>query len=360
MNGTDHRVVVVTGASAGVGRATVRAFAKLGCSIGLIARGTEGLEAAAKEVREAGGKAVAAPADVADADAVERAADQIERELGPIDVWVNVAMTTVYAPLEEITPAEYKRATEVTYLGYVYGTMAALRRMKRRNKGTIVQTGSALSYRAIPLQSAYCGSKFAIRGFTDSLRSELLHDKSNIHITMVQMPALNTPQFSWGRNKLPKLPQPVPPIFQPEVAANAIVYASSARRREVWVGSSTFKAVLANKVLPGFLDHYLARNGYSSQLSDEPAKKNAPDNLFKPIEGDFGAHGRFDSESTPTVDIRTPVGPSLLVTGGAMIGLLLLMIPRRPRRDTRTFLNRARAKALQYAHELGTPASWGR
>lgn len=305
MNGANCQVVVVTGASAGVGRATVRAFAKSGCSVGLIARGTEGLDAAANEVRCAGGKAVAVPTDVSDAEAVDRAADQIERELGPIDVWVNVAMTTVFAPLAEIEPAEYKRATEVTYLGYVYGTMAALRRMKRRNRGTIIQVGSALSYRAIPLQAPYCGAKFAIRGFTDSLRSELIHDGSGIHITMVQMPALNTPQFNWGRNKLPKRPQPVPPIFQPEVAANAIVFAASARRREIWVGSSTFKAVLANKILPGFLDRYLARNGYSGQLSREPARKNAPDNLFKPIEGDFGAHGRFDSEAIPSVDVRS-------------------------------------------------------
>lgn len=270
MNGSGRQVVVVTGASAGVGRATARAFAKHGCAIGLIARGTEGLEAAANEVRREGCQALAVPADVSDAEAVERAADLIERELGPIDVWVNAAMTTVYAPFAEITPAEFKRATEVTYLGYVYGTMAALRRMQRRNHGTIVQVGSALSYRAIPLQSAYCGAKFAIRGFTDSLRSELLHNRSNIHITMVQMPALNTPQFDMNRNKLPMRPQPVPPIFQPEVAADAIVYAAHSKLREVWVGSSSFKAILGNKVLPGLLDRYLARFGYSAQYSQEP------------------------------------------------------------------------------------------
>ncbi len=334
MNGSDHRVVVITGASAGVGRATVRAFARRGCSIGLIARGTEGLEAAADEVRRAGGRAIAAAADVADADAVERAAGQIERELGPIDVWVNVAMTTVYAPLSDIAPAEFKRATEVTYLGYVYGTMAALRRMRQRNRGTIVQVGSALSYRAIPLQSAYCGAKFAIRGFTDSLRSELLHDRSNIHITMVQMPALNTPQFNWGRNKLPMRPQPVPPIFQPEVAADAIVYASEARRREVWVGSSSFKAILGNKIAPAFLDRYLARFGYKAQFSSERAQKDAPDNLFKPIEGDFGAHGRFDHEARPSIDIETPVMP-WLAASGAVVGLLYLMRPRRATRRPR-------------------------
>ncbi len=335
-NGADRKVVVVTGASAGVGRATVRAFAKHGCSIGLIARGTEGLEAAASEVRREGGRAIAAPADVADADAVERAAEIIERELGPIDVWVNVAMTTVYSPIAEITPAEYKRATEVTYLGYVYGTMAALRRMRARNRGTIVQVGSALSYRAIPLQAPYCGAKFAIRAFTDALRSELLHDRSDIHITMVQMPALNTPQFDWGRNKLPMRPQPVPPIYQPEVAADAIVFASTARRREVWVGASTFKAILASRIAPWLLDRYLARFGYNSQLSSEPALKDAPDNLFRPIEGDYGAHGRFDSQALSSTDVRSPVLPSLLLIGSAMLGFLYLIRPRRePRRSRR-------------------------
>jgi short-subunit dehydrogenase len=324
-NDSGSKVVVVTGASAGVGRATVRAFARRGCSVGLIARGTEGLEAAASEVRREGVQAVAVAADVADADAVERAADQIERELGPIDVWVNVAMTTVYAPVAEITPAEYKRATEVTYLGYVYGAMAALRRMRPRNRGTIVQVGSALSYRAIPLQAPYCGAKFAIRGFTDALRSELLHDRSGIHITMVQMPALNTPQFNWGRNKLPMRPQPAPPIFQPEVAADAIVFASTARMREVWVGASAFKAILANKIAPWLLDRYLARFGYQSQMSAEPASKDAPDNLFKPIEGDFGAHGRFDAQALPSTDMRSPALPRWFATGGAIIGLFYLM-----------------------------------
>ena len=330
-NGTAEKVVVVTGASAGVGRATVRAFARQGCAVGCIARGTEGLEAAAREVRKEGSRALAVPADVADAEAVERAADRIERELGPIDVWVNVAMTTVYAPFAHITAAEYKRATEVTYLGYVYGTMAALHRMQQRNSGTIVQVGSALSYRAIPLQSPYCGAKFAIRGFTDALRSELLHDGSNIHITMVQMPALNTPQFNWGRNKLPRRPQPVPPIFQPEAAANAIVFASTARMREVWVGSSTFKAVLANKLVPGFLDRYLARYGYESQMSSEPALKDAPDNLFKPIEGDFGAHGRFDQEALPAADMRSPALSDLAIAGGAMLGALYLVVQLKDR-----------------------------
>jgi NAD(P)-dependent dehydrogenase (short-subunit alcohol dehydrogenase family) len=294
----------------------------------LACEGTEGLEAAAREVRQEGCKAISVPADVADPEAVERAASIFERELGPIDVWVNAAMATVYAPFLDITPAEYKRATEVTYLGYVYGTMAALKRMKPRDRGTIVQTGSALSYRTIPLQAPYCGAKFAIRGFTDSLRSELIHSGSHVHITMVQMPALNTPQFDWGRNKLPMRPQPVPPIFQPEAAADAIVYASAARLREVWVGGSTFKAVLANKLMPGFLDRYLACHGFSSQFSADPAKPDAPDNLFKQIDGDFGAHGRFDAEASREVDIRSPAA-GWLVAGGALIGILYLLLPRR-------------------------------
>src|SRR3569833_606447 len=264
-NSTHSEVVVITGASAGVGRATVRAFAQRKAAIGLLARDTKGLEAAAREVRDAGGRALALPTDVADAEAVERAAEQIEQQLGPIDIWVNVAMATIYAPLHRITAAEYRRATEVTYLGNVYGTMAALKRMRARNRGTIVQVGSALAYRSIPLQAPYCGAKFAIRGFTDSLRSELLHDGIDVHLTMVQMPALNTPQFDWGLNKLPDRPQPVPPIFQPEVAAEAIVFAAYARRREVWVGSSTVKAILGNKLAPGMLDRYLARAGYSGQ-----------------------------------------------------------------------------------------------
>ena len=305
------------------------------------------MEAAAAEVRREGVRSVAVPADVADAEAVERAADQIERELGPIDVWVNVAMTTVYAPFVDITPAEYKRATEVTYLGYVYGTMAALRRMRRRNRGTIVQVGSALAYRAIPLQSAYCGSKFAIRGFTDAIRSELMHDRSGIHITMVQMPALNTPQFNWGRNKLARRPQPVPPIYQPEVAADAIVFASRARLREVWVGASSFKAILANKIAPGFLDRYLARYGYQSQMSPEPAQKDAPDNLFKPIEGDFGAHGRFDREALDATDVRSPVAASLAVLGALSLLLVMRGLTRRRRSSSRAAEVRRRQSVLR-------------
>ncbi|MBV8889232.1 MAG: SDR family oxidoreductase [Alphaproteobacteria bacterium] len=291
------RTIVITGASAGVGRATARAFAAEGARLGLLARGTAGLDAVAAEVERAGGQALALPTDVADPDAVEAAAAAVEDRFGPIDVWVNVAMTTIFAPVHEIEPEEYRRATEVTYLGFVYGTMAALRRMRPRNHGTIVQVGSALAYRAIPLQAPYCGAKFAIRGFTDALRCELLHDRLDIHLTMVQMPALNTPQFSWARNKMPRRPQPVPPIFQPEVAARAILYAARARRREVWVAGPSVKAILGNKIAPGLLDRYLARHGYDGQMTGEPVDPAAPDNLFEPVPGDFGAHGRFDAHA---------------------------------------------------------------
>lgn len=286
-------VVVITGASAGVGRATAHAFARQGALIGLLARGTEGLEAAREEVEALGGRAVAIPIDVACAEQVEHAASRVEDELGPIDIWVNNAMTTIFAPFKEIMPDEYKRATEVTYLGTVYGTMAALKRMIPRDDGCIVQVGSALAYRAIPLQAPYCGAKHAIRGFTDSLRSELLHDGSHIHLTMVQLPALNTPQFNWCRTKLPRHPQPVPPIFQPEVAAEAIVWAAQHRRREVNVGRSTDAAIWTNKLAPGLLDSYLAHTGYDSQQTKERVDPNRPDNLFEPVAGDYGTHGIF-------------------------------------------------------------------
>lgn len=318
-------VVVITGASAGVGRATVRAFAKRGSSIALLARGTEGLRAAAEEVEAAGCRALPLPLDIADPGAVERAGEQVESELGPIDIWINVAMATIYAPLHQITPEEYRRATEVTYLGNVYGTMAALKRMRPRNRGTIVQVGSALAYRAIPLQAPYCGAKFAIRGFTDSLRSELLHDGIDIHLTMVQMPALNTPQFDWGRNKLPKRPQPVPPIFEPEVAADAIVFAAYARRREVWVGAPTIKAIIANKIFPGLLDRYLARDGYTGQLSSEPRDPSAPDNLFEPVTGDHGARGRFAERSRPRSGALWASMHKESLVSSAVLGALTLL-----------------------------------
>jgi NAD(P)-dependent dehydrogenase (short-subunit alcohol dehydrogenase family) len=294
-----REVVVVTGASSGVGRATVRAFARQGAAIGLIARGREGLEGAAKDVEANGGQALMLPTDVARADQVEAAAGRVEEELGPVDVWVNNAMTSVFAPLAEISADEFRRVTEVTYLGVVHGTLAALRRMVPRDRGTIVQVGSALAYRAIPLQSAYCGAKHAIRGFTDSLRCELLHDGSNVRVTMVQLPALNTPQFDVVLSRMPNKPQPVPPIYQPEVAAEAIAWASRHARREVWVGWSTVATIAAGKMAPGLLDRYLGKTGYDSQQTDEPADPDRPPNLWEPLAGDPGAHGGFDRRAHP-------------------------------------------------------------
>ncbi|MFW6359568.1 MAG: SDR family oxidoreductase [Chroococcales cyanobacterium] len=296
MNISKPEVVVITGASAGIGRATAHAFAKEGAHIGLVARSRDALEAARQEVEEMGGKGLVIPADVSDSDQVEKAAATVEETFGPIDVWVNNAMASILSPFMEIKLEDFKRCTEVTYLGYVYGTMSALRRMKPRDKGTIVQVGSGLAHRSIPLQSAYCGAKAAIRGFTDSLRSELFHDNSNVHITMVQLPAVNTPQFDWIENNMPKKPQPVPPIFQPEVAADAIVWSAHHKRRELYVGGSTVKAIMANKVAPGLLDCYLAQSGYTSQQTDEPEKPQRDSNLWQPG-GDRGTHGRFDDRA---------------------------------------------------------------
>jgi NAD(P)-dependent dehydrogenase (short-subunit alcohol dehydrogenase family) len=291
------RVVVITGASAGVGRALTRELARRGASLGLLARGVEGLDAARDEAESAGARALALPTDVADAAAVEAAAARIERELGPIDVWVNNAMVSVFSPIDRMTPHEFERVTRVTYLGAVHGTLAALTRMKPRDRGTIVQVGSALAYRGIPLQSAYCAAKHALQGFTESLRAELLHDGSHIHVTMVHFPALNTPQFEWSRSHMPRQPQPVPPIFQPELAANAIVWAIDHRRREVLVGWPTVKAVLGNSLMPWYVDKYLARFGYDAQQTDEPVARDRPDNLFTPVSHDYGAHGRFDAQA---------------------------------------------------------------
>jgi NAD(P)-dependent dehydrogenase (short-subunit alcohol dehydrogenase family) len=290
-------VVVVTGASGGVGRAVAHSFAKRGAAVALLARGARGLEEARREVEALGGRPLVLPTDVADHEQVEAAAAAVEEQLGPIDVWVNDAMATVFAPFLRIEPEEYRRATEVTYLGTVYGTMAALKRMSSRDRGTIVQVGSALAYRAIPLQSAYCGAKFAIRGFTDSVRTELLHDGSSVWITMVQLPAVNTPQFNWCRTKLPNHPQPVPPIFQPEVAAEAVYWAAHHRRREVDVGGSAVKAIVGNKLAPGFADRYLARTGYSSQQIDGLSVGDRPDNLFEPVEDKASTHGMFDGSA---------------------------------------------------------------
>lgn len=292
-------VVVITGASAGVGRAAAKAFAGGGARIGLLARGLDGLHGAAADVEAAGGKALPLPTDVAQFRDVEAAAEAVEKEFGPIDIWVNNAMTTVFSPFHEITPEEFKRATEVTYLGTVHGTMAALKRMRQRNRGCIVQVGSALAYRSIPLQAPYCGAKHAIRGFTDSVRSELLHENSKVRLTMVQLPAINTPQFSWCKTRLPRHPQPVPPIFQPEVAARAIVWAAHERRREVYVGGSTLKAILGNKVAPGLLDHYLARTAYDAQQTECEVSPDRPANLYEPVAGDHGTHGIFDQCATP-------------------------------------------------------------
>ena len=291
------RVIAITGASAGVGRATAQAFAREGARIGLIARDERRLRSAKAEVEAVGGHALVLPADVADFQQVERAAHLLEKKFGPIDVWVNNAMTTIFAPFDEITPDEFRRATEVTYLGYVYGTMAALKRMKPRDYGIIVQVGSALARRSIPLQSPYCGAKHAILGFTDSLRSELIHDNSQVHLTVVNLPAMNTPQFEWSRTRLPRHPQPVPPIFQPEVAADAIVWASKNRRREIDVAFPTVTAVIAQKIAPGFADYYLAKTGYESQQMNKPVDVNRPDNLFHPVPGNFAAHGRFDDQA---------------------------------------------------------------
>ena len=291
-------IAVVTGASAGVGRATAREFAARGCDVAMIARNAARLEAAADELRERGVRALPITADVADADAIEAAAERVEARLGPIDVWVNNAMATIFAPFDRVSPEEFRRGTEVTYLGQVHGTMAALKRMRRRDRGTIVNVGSALAYRAIPLQSVYCGAKYAVRGFTDSLRTELLHDGCGVRLVMVHLPAVNTPQFDWALNKTGKRPQPVPPIFQPEVPARAIVGAAlHPRSREVWVGLPTWKAIVANKLAPGLLDRYLAKTGYSGQLTKEPLPADAPANLFKTADGDYGAHGRFDDRA---------------------------------------------------------------
>jgi short-subunit dehydrogenase len=332
------KVVVVTGASAGVGRAVVKEFARRGAHVGLIARGRERLEATKREVEALGGKALVLPTDVADAQQIEQAAELVEQELGPIDIWVNNAMTTVFAPFLEITPEEFQRATEVTYLGQVYGTMAALKRMHRRNRGSIVQVGSALAYRSIPLQSPYCGAKHAIVGFTDSIRSELIHDQSRVHITAVMLPAMNTPQFSWCRTRLPRHPQPVPPIFQPEVAARAIVWAGSHNKREVYVGWPTVEAIYAQEIAPSFADRYLAKHAYNGQQTSEPVSSDRPDNLFEPAHGEYAAHGVFDerakdfsTQSSINLQLMTLMAHRavLAVTAIALTGFLFAALRKR-------------------------------
>jgi NAD(P)-dependent dehydrogenase (short-subunit alcohol dehydrogenase family) len=317
-----NRVVVITGASAGVGRATARAFAGAGDDVALLARGEAGLEAAADEVRSAGRRALAIPVDVADPEAVEAAADRVERELGPIDVWVNDAMVSVFSPVAEMQADEYRRVTEVTYLGCVHGTLAALRRMRDRDQGVIVQVGSALAYRSIPLQSAYCAAKHAIVGFTDSLRCELVHDQSHIRVSVVHLPAVNTPQFGWVRNRMPHGGQPVPPIFQPEVAARAIVFSADHPRRELFVGRSTYMAIWGQRLVPGLLDRYLGRTGYGAQQTDQSSEPGRADNLAAPLdaERDHGAHGDFDAQSaasSPALQLTMRRG---LATAGLAAG----------------------------------------
>lgn len=293
------QVVMVTGASAGLGRAIAHGFAKRGARIGLIARNEEALEACSREVRDLGGEALVLALDVSDAAALEQAASKLEETFGPIDVWVNDAMVSVFSPVKEMKPEEYKRVTEVSYLGYVYGTLAALHRMLPRDRGTIIQIGSALAVRSIPLQSAYCACKHAIAGFTDSLRCELYHDKSNVRLTMIQMPAMNTVQFTWVKSRLPDKPQPVPPIFQPEVAAQVVVHAAEAERprREYWVCSSTVEAIVGQMFVPGLLDRYLGDTGFKAQQTGERDSPDRPDNLWNYVPGEHGAHGPFDQRS---------------------------------------------------------------
>jgi len=298
-NGSEKqkRVVVITGASAGLGRAAVRLFAQKGADVALIARGKEGLEGAKREVEEAGGRALIFPIDIADAEAVERAAEETERVLGPIDVWVNNAMNSVFSPVKEMKPEEYKRVTEVTYLGHVYGTLSALKRMLPRNKGSIVFVGSALAYRGIPLQSAYCAAKHATQGFFDSLRTELLHDNSNIKISMVQLPAMNTTQFKFVKSRLPNKPRPMGTIYQPEIAAELIEKASREGRREYYMGWPTVKAIIGDKLAPWYADLVLASTGYEGQMTSEPEDPDRKDNLWEPLPGDHGAHGTFGNAS---------------------------------------------------------------
>ena len=313
------RVVVVTGASAGVGRATVRAFASRGWNVGLIARGRDGLDAAAREVEEQGGRALAISCDVADSAGMFAAAARFEEQLGPIDVWVNNAMTSVFSPVVEMTADEYKRVTDVTYLGAVHGTLAALRSMRPRNRGVIVQVGSALAHRSIPLQSAYCAAKHAMMGFTESLWSELIHDESDVRVCMVQMPALNTPQFSWVKSRLPNKPQPVPPIFQPEVAAEAIVHAATHPRRELYVGFPTVKAIVGEKIVPSLIDRFLGKHGYDSQQTDELDDAARPNNVWRPVPGDHGAHGSFDARSK-SFSMQLWMNTHRALTFGAALG----------------------------------------
>ena len=323
-----NRVVAVTGASAGVGRAVARCFAEEGDDVAVLARGRAGLDAAAADVEGAGQRALPMQVDVADPDQVDAAAQRVEDELGPLDVWVNCAFSSIFAPFTEIAPDEFRRATEVTYLGFVNGTRAALAHMRPRNRGVIIQVGSALAYRGIPLQSAYCGAKHAIQGFTESVRCELGHDGSSVRLTMVQLPALNTPQFSWVLSRLRRRPQPVPPIYEPEVAARAIVWAAQHPRREWWVGASTAATLIANAAAPGVLDWYLARTGYDSQQTDEPSTPADPANLWQPVDDrdDHGTHGSFGEQAHPRSRLQWPLTTHRRTVWAAAAGLALVGI----------------------------------
>jgi NADP-dependent 3-hydroxy acid dehydrogenase YdfG len=300
----ENKVVVITGGSAGLGRAVAEAFAGNHMKVSILARGQSRLEAAAKKIEQLGSDALPIQCDVSDWKQVENAAQKTVEKFGAIDIWVNNAMTSIFAPFTKVSPEEFKRVTEVTYLGFVYGTMSALKRMLPLDNGIVIQVGSALAERSIPLQSAYCGAKHAIRGFTDSIRSELIHDNSKVRITMVQMPAMNTPQFSWVESKLAKKAQPVPPIYQPECCAEVIVWAATHNKREIYVGKPTFEAILGNKIMPGYLDRYLAKNGYDAQQTNEPENPGRPYNLWEPVEGDFGANGEFDERSKDKVLLK--------------------------------------------------------
>jgi NAD(P)-dependent dehydrogenase (short-subunit alcohol dehydrogenase family) len=328
------KIVVVTGASAGLGRAIARGFAARGARVGLLARGIEGLIGAKHDVEERGGTALMLPTDVADPVQVEEAAAAVEDRFGPIDVWVNNAMVTVLSPVKQMGANEYRRVTEVTYLGAVHGTLTALRRMLPRDRGTIVQVGSALAYRAIPLQSACCGAKHALRGFTDSLRSELIHDRSRIRLTMVHMPALNTPQFRWLKSRMPRKARPLPPVFQPEVGAEAVVYAADHYRREFYVGYPTVKAIVGNKFLPAYGDRVVARDCWEGQMGEAPEDPDRGDNLWGPRPGDHGAHGVFDDRARGrSLQLRASLTRGLLASLGAALGGLLLagvLASRRP------------------------------
>ncbi len=316
------QTVVVTGASAGVGRAIAVGFGKRGWQVAVIARGHDGLESAKQEIKATGGKALAIQADVADADALMRAADQVELELGAIDVWVNNAMVTIYANITDIAPEEFHQVTQVTYLGQVYGTLAALKHMRRRNRGVIICIGSALAYRSIPFQGPYCAAKAAVRGFVDSLRSELLYEGSKIRLTMVHLPAVNTPQFDWARNKFDRKVAPVPPIFQPETVADAVVRAADETPREYWLGFSTVKAIVAQMLVPSLADRILAKSGKASETTNQPSDHDRPDNLFEAGRDDPGAHGRFDSRSSPRA---TPFNPAWLRAGFACAVLAVVV-----------------------------------